>query len=187
MFHRAGGPFHWANARLVRYADDFVVMARYVDHRIEGWIKSKIEGWMDLEINREKTRVVNLCEPGASLDFLGYTFRYDRDLYGRDRRYLNVFPSKKSLARERAKLREMTSSRMCFKPIPQLIGELNRHLCGWSNYFDYGYSRVAMRKINHYTRTRLWCHLRRRSQRPWKPPKGTTYYAQFAKMGLVSL
>jgi len=187
VFHRAGGPFHWANARLVRYADDFVVMARYVDHRIEGWIESKLEGWLDLEINREKTSVVDLRQAGASLDFLGYTFRFDRDLHGRDCRYLNVFPSKKSLARERATLREMTSSRMCFKPIPLLIEELNRHLRGWSTYFGYGYSRQALRTINHYTRVRLSCHLRRRSQRPWRPPKGTTHHAQFAKMGLVYL
>ena len=186
-FHRAGGPAHWANARLVRYADDFVVMARYVGPAIEGWIESKLEGWMALEINREKTRVVNLGERGESLDFLGYTFRYDRDLHGRGGRYLNVCPSKKSLDRERAALREMTSARVCFKPIPELIEELNTHLRGWSNYFGHGYPRVAFRKINAYVRLRLFRHLSRRSQRPWRPPKGTTHYAQFAKMGLVYL
>lgn len=187
VFHRAGGPAQRANARLVRYADDFVVMARHVDHRIVEWIESTLEGWMGLTINQDKTRVVNLRNAGASLDFLGYTFRYDRDLHGRARRYLNVFPSKKSLARERAVLREMTSSRMCFKPIPRLIGELNKHLRGWSNYFGHGYSRRAMREINCYTRLRLWRHLVRRSQRPWKPPKGTSHYVQFAKFGLVYL
>ncbi|HEX4135388.1 MAG TPA: hypothetical protein VHY84_12315, partial [Bryobacteraceae bacterium] len=41
-------------------------------------------------INREKTRVVNLKEEGASLDFLGFTFRYYDDLQGRGWRYLNV-------------------------------------------------------------------------------------------------
>lgn len=187
VFHRAGGPAQRAKARLVRYADDFVVMARDVDHRLVEWIESTLEGWMGLTINQDKTRVVDLRNAGASLDFLGYTFRYDRDLHGRDHRYLNVFPSKKSLARERAVLRDMTSSRMCFKPIPRLIGELNKHLRGWSNYFGHGYSRRAMREINYYTRLRLMCHLSRRSQRPWKPPKGTSHYAQFAKFGLVRL
>ena len=187
VFHQRGGPGIWANARLVRYADDFVVMARFIDHRITDWIESTLEGWMRLEINREKTRVVDLREAGASLDFLGYTFRYDRDLYGRDGRYLNVFPSKKSLARERSVLREMTGPGMCFKPIPRLIGELNTHLRGWSNYFGYGYPRRAFRKINHYARLRLFCHLSRRSQRPWRPSGGGSYYAQFAKMGLIRL
>ena len=118
---------------LVRYADDLVVLARYQGSRLTGWIESKLEGWLGLEINREKTRVVKLKEEGASLDFLGYTFRYDRDLQGRDQRYLNVLPSKKAVQRERETLHEMTDSRQCFKPIPELIGELNRHMKGWMN------------------------------------------------------
>jgi RNA-directed DNA polymerase len=52
---------------------------------------------------------------------------------------LNVIPSKKALARERVKLREMTSVQQNGVPIPQVIGELNRHLQSWANYFSYGY------------------------------------------------
>lgn len=100
-FHRAEGPYAWANARLVRYADDFVICARYVDGRIRGFVEKIVEDWMGLTINREKTRVVDLREPGQSLDFLGYTFRYDRDRLGRDKTYLNLFPSEKALAREK--------------------------------------------------------------------------------------
>jgi hypothetical protein len=49
---------------------------------------------------------------------------------------------------------------------PRVIEEINRHLEGWRNFFDYGYPRVAFRKINAYIRDRLVQHLRRRSQRP---------------------
>ena len=142
---------------------------------------------MGLEINREKTRVVNLKEEGASLDFLGYTFRYDLDLKGRGSKYLNVIASAKSLTRERGKLREMTSSRMCFKPLPRLIEELNQHLRGWANYFGYGYPRKGYREINRYTRERLTRHVRRRSQRPFRPPEGVSYYERFKQMGLLYL
>ena len=187
LFHRADGPSQWAGAKLVRYADDFVVLARYQGSRLTEWIESKLEGWLGLEINREKTRVVDLKEQGASLDFLGYTFRYDRDLKGRDQKYLNLFPSEKALKRERAKLHDMTASRQCFKPIPQLIGEINRHLKGWANYFSIGYPRVALREINTYVRDRLVQHLRRRSQRPFRPPEGVTYYEQLQRMGLLYL
>ena len=187
VFHRSQGPGQWANAKLVRYADDYVVMARYIDKRITNWIESKIEGWLGLELNREKTRIVHLQEEGASLDFLGYTFRYDLDLKGQSHRYLNMFPSQKALSRQRAKLREMTSPKMCFKPIPVLIEDLNGQLRGWSNYFGQGYPRKAFRGINHYVRQRLFCHLSRRSQRPWRPPKGVTSYAQFKKLGLIYL
>jgi len=187
VFQRTEGPGHWARAKLVRYADDYVVMARYIDNRITNWIESKIEGWLGLELNREKTRIVNLQDKGASLDFLGYTFRYDRDLRGGSHRYLNMFPSAEAMTRERAKLREMTSPKMCFKPIPAVIEELNSQLRGWSNYFGHGYPRKAFREINRYVRKRLFCHLSRRSQRPWHPPKGVTSYTQFKKLGLIYL
>ena len=131
--------------------------------------------------------LVNLKEEGASLDFLGFTFRYDRDLKGRQRRYLNVKPSKKALNKERAKLHEMTDYRQSCKPIPVLVQELNRHLKGWKNYFDFGYPREAFREINTYVRERLTQHLRRRSQRPFRPPEGVSYYEQFKRFGLSYL
>ena len=43
MFHRREGPAHWAGAKLVRYADDFVVLARYVSPKLKEWIEEKIE------------------------------------------------------------------------------------------------------------------------------------------------
>ncbi len=187
VFHRRAGPRQWANARLVRYADDFVVLARYQGPRLTGWIESKLESWMGLTLNRDKTRIVKLSTPGTSLEFLGYTFRYDRDLYGRPKRYLNVMPSKATLAQERAVLREMTSTRQGFQPLPGLIEALNQHLRGWANYFRYGYSRRAMRAINRYVRVRLGVHLRRRSQRPYRAPKGRTLYAHLQDLGLVYL
>ena len=186
-FHRQDGPARWANAKLVRYADDFVVLARYQGPRLIGWIEEKLEAWMGLEINRDKTEVIDLNQAGASLDFLGYTFRYDRDLKGKAVKYLNVVPSKKALARERARLREMTRPRMGLKPLPNLIGELNRHLSGWSNYFSYGYPRRAYRQINSYVCKRLAKHARRRSQRPFRPPEGVSFLAYFQAMGLKEL
>lgn len=187
VFHGPQGPARWAGAKLVRYADDFVVMARYVGPKLTGYIEAKLETWMGLEINREKTRVVSLKEKGASLDFLGFTFRYDRDLRGRGHRYLNVVPSKKALARERAKLHEKTNSQQCFKPLPTLIEELNRHLKGWANYFSFGYPRAAFRQINSYVGERLTQHAQRRSQRPFRPPKGVSFYAHFRRLGLEEL
>jgi RNA-directed DNA polymerase len=184
VFHGPQGPARWAKAKLVRYADDFVVMARYVGPSLSGYIEAKLENWMGLEINREKTRVINLKEEGASLDFLGYTFRYDRDLYGREQRYWNVAPSKKALAREREQLRAMTDTTQSHKPLPYLIAELNRHLKGWANYFSFGYPRAAFGRINSFVRERLFRHLRRRSQRPFRPPEGVSYNEQCARLGL---
>jgi RNA-directed DNA polymerase len=131
--------------------------------------------------------VVDLREAGASLNFLGYTFRYDRDLKGRARKYLNVFPSMKAVQREREKLHEMTNSHQCFKPIPTLIGELNRHLKGWANYFSFGYPSSAYCEIERHVQGRLIQHLRRRSQRPYRPPQGEPWLQHLARLGLIRL
>jgi len=139
LFHGSQGPARRADVKLVRFADDFVALAKQMGSETIEFIESRLEGKFQLEINREKTRVVDLREPGASLDFLGYTFRYDRDLKGRGRKYLNVFPSNKAVQQEREQLHKMTDSHQCFKPIPNLIGELNRHLKGWAAYFSFGY------------------------------------------------
>ena len=183
-FHASHGPRYWANARLVRYADDFVVLARYQGPKLVNFVESYLEDRMGLEINRDKTAVRHLTK-GDSLDFLGYTFRYDRDRFGRGHKYLNVTPSKQALARERDVLRSMTSSRFCFKPIPALIRQVNRQVEGWANYFRFGYSRAAFRQINRVVRCRIAAHLKRRSQRPYRPPKGLSMYRHLANMGLV--
>ena len=187
IFHRSDGPATWANAKLVRYADGFVVLARYQGLRLQEWIAGKLEGWMGLELNAEKTKIIRINEAGASLDFLGFTFRYDRDLKGRNWMYLNIFPSRKSMQREREKLRELTSPKMCFKPIPALIRELNTHLAGWANYFNYGYPRKSFREINWFVLRRVARHMRRRSQRRYRPPQGVTFYRHLRQKGLIYL
>ncbi len=84
-------------------------------------------------------------------------------------------------------LKEEGARRQCFKPIPQLIKELNLHLKGWKNYFDLGYARQAFREVNSYSRYRLTQHLRRRSQRPFRPQEGVSFYEQIQRFGLVTL
>lgn len=187
QFHRKMGPGTWANAKLVRYADDFVILAKYIDNQITHWVESTLEGWMKLSLNREKTRVVNLKEEGESLDFLGYTYRFDRDLYGKDTKYLNMQPSKKAVLREREAIRSMIEPSQSHTPLPALIQRVNVQLRGWSTYFSQGYPWKAYHNVNAYVREKLTWHMRRRSQRPWKPPKGQSLYETFSKMGLIFL
>jgi RNA-directed DNA polymerase len=188
LFQRTDGPAQWAKAKLVRYADDFVVLARYISPRLRGWIEGKLEGWLGLQINREKTRVLDLRHTGQGLDFLGYTFRYDQDQYGRGtRRYLNLQPSRKAMAREREALRQLVNPHQSHTPLPELIGRVNRNLGGWANYFKLGYPRPAFRHLNHFVRHRLCQHLQRRSQRGWRARQGVSLYAHLQHLGLVAL
>lgn len=182
-FHRPSGPATWAKARLVRYADDFVVLARYVGGRITSWIEQKLETWMGLELNREKTRTVQLKEPGAKLDFLGYTFRYDRSLYGGDQRYLNLVPSEKAIAREREALRQATSPSAGSTPLPILLRVISLQMRGWANYFCLGYPKLAFRELNWFAQSRVWRHLRHRSQRRYRPPQGMSFRQHLLDVG----
>jgi len=95
--------------------------------------------------------------------------------------------SKKALQREQQQLRVMTRYSQSHKPLPRLIGELNRHLRGWGNYFSFGYPRVAYGKINAFVLQRLYRHVGRQSQRPFRPPQGKTHTQHFLRMGLQLL
>lgn len=189
LFYRHDGPAHWAKAELVRYADDFVVLARYQGERLKEWIEVTLEGRFGLTINREKTKVVSLGQIGGSgLDFLGFTLRYERSVLTGSTRYLHVGPSRKSMQRVRQKLRELTSHRMCFKPAIHIVADVNRMLGGWSQYFGYGHPRRAFAQVNHAVQTRMYTHLNRRSQRGYRPPGGRTIYEHlFYHLGLQML
>ena len=78
----------------------------------------------------------------------------------------------------------MTGTTQSHKPLPQLIAELNRQLQGWGNYFSFGYPRAAFGQMNSYVQQRLYHHVRRRSQRPFRPPAGVSFNQQFARLGL---
>jgi len=183
-FHRKKGPANFAKAKLVRYADDFVVLAKYQGKRLIEWVEGQLEGWLGLKINREKTRVVNLEEEGSRLDFLGYSFSYEADRHGRGHRYLRLEMAEKSLKREREKLKQMTRASMCFKPIGVLVAEVNRQLEGWKEYFNRGYPQRGLRKIWWYVKERMRRHLWRRSQRGYRKAKGISWDEELRRLGL---
>lgn len=181
LFYRDDGPARWARARLVRYADDFVVLARYQSPQLINWIEGKLEKRFHLTVNRQKTSIVKLQESGQSLTFLGFTLRYDRDRHGRDRCYLNVRPSAKAMVRARERIRALTDRKRNFVPIDQLIADVNRFLKGWGGYFRHGYPRRDFDKLNGYVVERLRRHLKRRSQRRYRAPEDRTFYAHLVR------
>ena len=177
LFMAAGGPGEWAGARIVRFADDFVVLARWMGPRIRAWLETLLEGRMGLCLNREKTRVLRVAPEADPLDFLGYRLRWQRDLHGRAHHYLSIHPSPKALQRLRDKVRALTSARNGWKPIDVVVGELNELLRGWWGYFGRFHHDRARSRANRYVYDRMVRHLKRRSQRPLRPPKDMTWYA----------
>jgi len=98
-----------------------------------------------------------------------------------------MVPSAKAMQKERESLYELTSSRQCFKPVPELIGEINQQLHGWKNYFSLGYPQAAYGEVDWYVRERLIQHLQRRSQRGFEFPKDRTIFEWFEEQGLIAL
>lgn len=186
-FYGPQGPAAWAQARMVRYADDFVIMAKRLTPPLVEWVETQLEGRFRLTINRSKTRTVDLKQRSASVDFLGYTFRFDRDLFGRGGRYLNVVPSKRSLARFRDRVRELTASHRGLVPVPDLVRDVTRYLRGWGQYFSYGYPRRIYNRADSFVLQRLVRHLQRRSQRPFRPAEGKSFLAHLQSLGLQLL
>jgi RNA-directed DNA polymerase len=123
-------------------------------------------------------------QPQASLNFLGFTLSYHKDMYGQARQYLNTFPSKKAVSRLRERVRQLTSS-SCKMALIEAIEEVNLVLRGWGNYFSYGYPRRVFRGVNHFVRCRFRAFLRNRSQRRSKPfRRGESLYAGLKRYGL---
>jgi len=187
-FHGQDGPARFAKARIVRYADDFVILARYVGTRITRWVEGTVEDWMGLRVNREKTSVIDLKQPGAKLDFLGYSLCYKRSNYDTGQPYLSIEPSAKACAREREAVRGIVNGHRTHVPLADMIETLNRQLAGWKNYFNRFHRGLHFAKMNRFVCHRVVRHLMRRSQRPFRPPEGETWYGlAYKRLGLLRL
>ena len=182
MFHKDYGPRKWADARLVRYADDFVVMAKHMTPRLTTFIEHVLETRMGLTLNREKTHVVTFKTRGNHLQFLGYVFRTEQAKQWKGV-YYNLYPAPKSMKRVKEAIREATSSKNCFHPCPDVIQVLNLKLNGWANYFSLGYRQPAYSAIDGYAIDRLRRFLKRRSQRGYRRPQGMSWYQHILDLG----
>ncbi len=155
-----------ATYRLVRYADDFVVMvAGTRDHaeQLRGEVESVLTP-MGLRLSEAKTGVVHIDE---GFDFLG--FRIRRDVKeGTDWRYVYTYPSKKALASIKRKVKTVTTQGTN-NPLSSLLRQLNAVLRGWTNYFRHGVSKATFGYLRHYTWWRVVRWLRHKYRRNgWK-------------------
>jgi hypothetical protein len=88
-----------------------------------------------LTLNQTKTRVCHAWQ--EPFDFLGYSFGVQHR-FGGGQRYLAACPSVKSVRRLRATLRRMVGNHMSWQNEEDLVGNVNRVMYGWMNYFRYG-------------------------------------------------
>ena len=173
---------------IVRYADDFVILARsWADgflQRVEGIL----EGRMGLTVNREKTKVLDFREPHTTLTFLGYDFRMVRDrLFGTGKRYLTFGPSKKSMKGIREKIHAITHARNGLLTVEKVVGRLNKLTKGWGAFYSVGYPSKAFHAVNGYALRRMARFLNRKSQRRYRLKFADTYYGELNHYGMYWL
>ena len=128
------GKFAKANIRIVRYADDFVLMGNYYYSREILRYLDSLMNRMGLTINKEKTSILHINK--KSLYFLGFEFRVIRSKFKwNSKNYTNVRPSMKSRSKLFTQIRELLRKRRHWN-IGPLIYKLNSLLIGWLNYFS---------------------------------------------------
>lgn len=186
VFHRKGGPEEQVGAKLIRYCDDFVVLMRYRRAEVEEFIREKVEGWLGLIINKEKTKVVDLKQKGTSIDFLGFNLKFAKSKFTKGQ-YLKIEPKKKAFAKAKTEIKEKLTSRNNYKPVKQIVQEVNGYLKGWAEYFSLGHPFKIFAKLDHFVAERLRRHLHKRSQRGYKKREEQTWYQVFKEMGLIRL
>ena len=104
IVNSTGSLFHKYGVKIVRYADDFVLMGKELPDVIINKLKELLQR-MGLMLNEKKTRKIDARN--KSFDFLGFTIRYDRDIYnGGKTKYWNIFPSKRAEQGIRDKIKD---------------------------------------------------------------------------------
>ena len=173
---------------IVRYADDFVILARSWADGFLQKVEGILEGRMGLTVNREKTKVLDFREPHTTLTFLGYDFRMVRDrLFGTGKRYLTFGPSKKSMKRVREKIHAITHARNGLLTVEEVVGRLNKLTKGWGAFYSVGYPSKAFHAVNGYAFRRMARFLNRKSQRRYRLKFADTYYGELNHYGMYWL
>ena len=144
--------------RLVRYADDLVILCRRDVNAPMDTLRSVLQR-LDLQLNPTKTKVVDART--ENFNFLGFSFEL-RQSRKSGKVYPHVEPSKRSVQRLKDRVKELTDRRRCPVPLDNVVAELNASLRGWTGYFHHRNSSNVFRNVKMQVEERLRTHMRRR-------------------------
>ncbi len=138
-------------ARIVNYADDFVICCRGTASAAAAAMRAMMQG-LKLSVNETKTKLCRV--PAETFDFLGYTFGrcYSRQT---GRAYLGTRPAAKKIRKLCESVGKQTSRRFLLLTPEEVVTRLNRQLRGWANYFRLGPVSRAYRAVDRYVTNRL--------------------------------
>lgn len=171
------------SARIVNYADDFVICCRGTAQQGSEAMRSMMQK-LKLTVNESKTHVCRV--PDETFDFLSYTF--GRCYAARTgRAFIGTKPSRKTIRRLCESIHEQTDRRRGLLEAEFVVGRLNRQLVGWANYFCLGSVSKAYRYVDQYVTRRLRQWLCRKHK---TPGRGTARFPDnylYNELGLVRL
>ena len=159
--------------KLVRFADDFVVMTKTKRKAKRAYevVKEIITGKLKLELHPEKTVITNFGEGFVFLGFEFIAWRYKR-------------PRKKSLGKFKDKVRKVTKRNQPWK-VDSIIKRLNAKIYGWANYFGHGNVKKLFRRLDKWIRMRLRSYMEKKKAVMNQNKRIPNSF--FRKKGLVSL
>jgi len=171
------------HARVVAYADDFVILCRRdaaeAQKRMQAIMKT-----LKLTVNEQKTRTCRV--PEESFDFLGYTLGQCYSSKG-GRAFIGTRPARKRIRAICQEISQMTRRESYWKPVERMVEDLNRTLRGWGKYFCLGTVSRAYRAVDNHARHRLrqWLNGKHRSRGVHPVRQAPVYLHQ--KLGLLRL
>ncbi len=149
-----------ATCRIVRYADDFVVMVSGKREHAEA-LKAEVSNVLaavGLRLSEAKTSVAHIDE---GFDFLGFRIQRRHKKGEKGKRAVYTYPSKKALASAMDKVRTLTR-REQHRTLADLLRRLNPVLRGWCNYFRHGVSKRVFGYLDHFAFWRVVTWIRKR-------------------------
>jgi RNA-directed DNA polymerase len=142
-----------ANYKMVRYADDFVVMVSGDRHHAEELREevAAVLAPLGLRLAPEKTAVVHIDE---GFDFLGFSIRRQRKR-GTQKWYVYTKPSKKAIQSVKDKVSAKTYRSTRHQNLDDVLRGINQTLAGWANYYRHGTSKATFDAVDHHAWNRL--------------------------------
>lgn len=169
-------------ARLINYADDFVILSRGHAVAAMEWTRD-VMSRLGLSLNPTKTGIKDSTR--ERFDFLGYSFGPERNRKT-GRRYLAVQPSKRSIIQIKQRIAGLLRPANV-TPWPQTAVALNRVIRGWANYFSYGLRWKSYRAVDWYVINRVRNFLQRRHQVPTRGTRRFSARHIYDELGVVQL
>jgi len=171
-------------ARLVNYADDFVICCRRRKGELADAAMRSMMQRLKLTVNETKTKLCRV--PSETFDFLGYTFgRLFSPRTGGA--YLGACPALKKIRKLCESVSELTSRKHCSLDPEEIVGRLNSKLRGWANYFRFGSVSKAYRTVDRHVANRLRKWLLRKHQQPGSGFQRYPDQHLYETLGLVQL